>query len=282
MKKNIFLFITIPCLTACATFQQQAFDWRGQNFDSYVLNYGVPSSQYTLQDGNNVYSFKTNCADTNAQEEILIIINSDNVIQEISRTAACPAVPPPPMPAPKPHYVARHIEPQPMPHAHTPKPHEHAKDKPAPKPQREVKPIPAPTPAPAPQKPAQDIPAPKPQPAQDTPAPKPQPAQEKPAPKPQEKEVAPKQNLFSNKPLNLSNNIIAKKDPEHKKEISTVVKKESSFSNKLEKSKENNKSILPTPKTNNTQKKDIAKTKTQKTGPLNLENTTKGLQALKR
>lgn len=203
MKKNIFLLLCVTTLSACATFQQQAFDWRGQNFDSYVLNYGVPSSQYTLQDGNNVYSFKTNCPDTNAQEEVLIIINSDNVIEEISRTAACPKVyyEPAPMPAPEPHYTTKHIDtpaPKPAPAKAEPKPQE----KPAQKPQ--VKPESKPQEQnviPQPQKPVQDKPAHKPQEQNVTPQPQ-QPAQEKPAPKPQAQTPSYEQNTkqVANKP----------------------------------------------------------------------------------
>ena len=189
MKKNIFLLLSITSLTACATFQQQqAFDWRGQNFDNYVLTYGVPTSQYTLQNGDNVYSFKTNCPDTNAQEELLITINTDNVIENVSLTAACPYVRPEPV---QEIYITKYIEtpePRPMPREKvSPKP------QPAPKPHKEVKPAPtpAPAPAPAPQKPTKPEVAPKPQPVQDKPAQKPQeqtapqkPTQDKPAQKP--------------------------------------------------------------------------------------------------
>lgn len=203
MKKNIFLLLCVTTLSACATFQQQAFDWRGQNFDSYVLNYGVPSSQYTLQDGNNVYSFKTNCPDTNAQEEVLIIINSDNVIQEISRTAACPRVyyEPAPMPVPQEHYTTRHIDTPPQKPAQV-KPEPKPLEKPAPKPQ--VKPEPRPqgqNVAPQQQKPVQDKPAPKPQEQNVNPQLQ-KPVQDKPAPKPQEQTTSYAQNTkpIENKP----------------------------------------------------------------------------------
>lgn len=203
MKKNIFLLLCVTTLSACATFQQQAFDWRGQNFDSYVLNYGVPSSQYTLQDGNNVYSFKTNCPDTNAQEEVLIIINSDNVIQEISRTAACPRVyyEPAPMPVPQEHYTTRHIDTPPQKPAQV-KPEPKPLEKPAPKPQ--VKPEPRPqgqNVAPQQQKPVQDKPAPKPQEQNVNPQLQ-NPVQDKPAPKPQEQTTSYTQNTkpIENKP----------------------------------------------------------------------------------
>ncbi len=170
MKKTIFLLLSISTLTACATFQPQpAFDWRGQNFDSYILKYGVPTSQYTLQNGNNVYSFKTNCPDTNAQEELLIIITPDNVIQEISRTSSCPTPPPEPI-----YYETGYIAPPP------------AHDKPMPKPKEQVAPKP---------KPAQDKPEPKPQ-AQ-APAPEQKPTPNNLLQKPQGKESSDTKNTLS-------------------------------------------------------------------------------------
>ena len=289
MKKNIFLLLSIPCFTACATFQQQqAFDWRGQNFDNYVLTYGVPTSQYTLQNGDNVYSFKTNCPDTNAQEELLITINTDNVIENVSLTAACPYVRPEPV---QEIYITKYIEtpePRPMPREKiSPKP------QPAPKPHKEVKPAPtpAPAPAPAPQKPTQPQVAPKPQPVQDKPAPKPQeqvvsapqkPTQDKPAQKPQEKlptfaqnDKRPTEKSDNKEKSNIfSNPIIAKNNTEQKTPSATnnsiltkkaekttqSDKKVISFSDAINKPKQESKTAE---KSNNTQKETPkAKTKT--------------------
>ena len=58
MKKQILLMVSILGLCACATWQQQQVDWRGRNFDDYVQSKGVPTSKYSLQNGNTVYSFK--------------------------------------------------------------------------------------------------------------------------------------------------------------------------------------------------------------------------------
>ena len=251
MKKNIFLLLCVTTLSACATFQQQAFDWRGQNFDSYVLNYGVPSSQYTLQDGNNVYSFKTNCPDTNAQEEVLIIINSDNVIEEISRTAACPRVyyEPAPMPAPEPHYTTKHINtpaPKPAPAKAEPKPQE----KPAPKPQVKPESKPQGQATPAPQKPTQDKPAPKPQEQNVTPQPQ-NSVQDKPAPNPQDQ--AQNSKLLTNKPG--QNTKTAEIFSKQTKEIKiTEQKMPESLANK-----KNNIFLAEKKENTNTQKQDISK-----------------------
>ena len=229
MKKNIFLLLSITSLTACATFQQQpAFDWHGQNFDSYVLQYGVPSSRYTLQDGNNVFSFKRNCPQTNTQEEILFTVNTENTIQEIYLTSTCPTVQPPPTVV-QPVYVTKYIE--------TPAP------KPMPKPQAQIAPKP---------KPVQDKPAPKPQ---DKPAPKPQgqvapkpqdkpvadkpkePAKEQPAPKPQDK---------TDKKINQTvnnNQVKEKKETSKKTEVSLTNTKSSKelSGEKTQKAKQNDK-----------------------------------------
>ncbi len=85
MKKHIFLFLGFIGFTACAT-----INWQGQNFDNYVAQYGVPTSFYKMQNGNTSYSYKRNCPDTTAQQELLIIVNSDNIIQQITATASCP------------------------------------------------------------------------------------------------------------------------------------------------------------------------------------------------
>lgn len=257
MKKNIFLLLSITSLTACATFQQQpAFDWHGQNFDSYVLQYGVPSSRYTLQDGNNVFSFKRNCPQTNTQEEILFTVNTENTIQEIYLTSTCPTVQPPPTVV-QPVYVTKYIEtpapksmpkpqvqiapkPKPVQDKPAPKP----QDKPAPKPQGQVAPKPQDKPVADKPKPVQDKPSPKPQ---EQVAPKPQdkpiadkpkePAKEQPAPKPQDK---------TDKKINQTvnnNQVKEKKETSKKTEVSLTNTKSSKelSGEKTQKAKQNDK-----------------------------------------
>ena len=90
MKKQIFLFLSITTLAACASLQP--IDWRGQNFDNYVSSKGVPSSQYTLQNGNTIYSYKTTCQyDPMKTGETLITVGPNNLIVNISNTTACPS-----------------------------------------------------------------------------------------------------------------------------------------------------------------------------------------------
>ena len=91
MKKTIFLLVSMLGLGACASFQQQQVDWRGQNFDRYVLSKGTPTSQYTSQSGATIYSFKKSCEYAPMKTgETLVIVGADNLIQDISTPTKCP------------------------------------------------------------------------------------------------------------------------------------------------------------------------------------------------
>ena len=184
MKKHILLFLGIISLTACATFQQQAFDWRGQNFDDLVVKYGVPTSNYTLQNESVAYSFIKPCQYTQGQEEVVVVVNTDNTIYDISNVSRCSS---PTTEIYYTEYVNQPIYVSGNRHGKTPPPPaRHINPKPAPQPAPKPKPTPAPTPSPAP--------APQPQPA---PAPKPV-AEVKPAPKPTKKENSANKNLGTN------------------------------------------------------------------------------------
>ena len=94
MKKSIFLILGICGLTACAGFQTQRpqqSDWSGQNFDHFVVTYGIPTSQHTLQNGNIAYSFVKQCPYTNGQDEIVVVVNQENIINGVSRVGSCPS-----------------------------------------------------------------------------------------------------------------------------------------------------------------------------------------------
>ena len=176
MKKLSFLFLGIISLTACATFEQQAFNWRGQNFDNLVVKYGVPTSQYTLQDESVAYSFIKPCQYTQGQEEVVVVVNTDNTIYDISNVSRCST------PSTEIYYT-EYITTQPIyvsrnSHGKNPPPSHHVDPKPAPKPKPEPTPAPKPKPTPAPA----PAPAPEPKP---TPAPQPAPAPTpNPTPKP--------------------------------------------------------------------------------------------------
>lgn len=193
MKKIIFLFLGIISLTACATFQQQAFNWRGQNFDDLVVKYGVPTSQYTLQNESVAYSFIKPCQYTQGQEEVVVVVNTDNTIYDISNVSRCST---PSTEIYYTEYVNQPIYVSRNGHGKNPPPARHVAPKPAPAPKQKPTPAPKPkpTPAPAPAPKPKPTPAPTPSPA---PAPKPV-AEVKPAPKPTKKENSANKNLGTN------------------------------------------------------------------------------------
>ena len=89
MKK---FFLILPCvliLSACATFG--TYEPIGYNFDDIVIQYGVPASQYMLQNGDVAYSFVKQCAYTNAREEMLVVVGEDNVVNKVSHITRCPS-----------------------------------------------------------------------------------------------------------------------------------------------------------------------------------------------
>ena len=93
MKKSIIVFLSFCGLTACATFpSQSSVDWRGENFDNYVLKYGVPAAQVALQSGNIAYSYTSPCPDSPNMQETIVMVNQDNTITNITPKSSCPSV----------------------------------------------------------------------------------------------------------------------------------------------------------------------------------------------
>lgn len=85
-------FLLLPCvliLSACATFG--TYEPISYNFDDFVIQYGVPTSQYTLQNGDIAYSFVKQCAYTQAQEEVVVVVGGDNVVNKVSHITRCPS-----------------------------------------------------------------------------------------------------------------------------------------------------------------------------------------------
>jgi len=90
MKRTIIFLLTCSFLTACASLGTST-SLVGQSFDSYIIQKGVPSSQYTLQNGNIAYSYKTVCEyDSSKVGETLVVVGTDNLIQSISTPTRCP------------------------------------------------------------------------------------------------------------------------------------------------------------------------------------------------
>ena len=91
MRKMILLVLGSCSLMACASIQQQpAIDWTGRNFDEYVLRYGVPTTQVSLQSGKTAYSFIKQCSYSPGQEETTVMVNQENIITGTSRKGSCP------------------------------------------------------------------------------------------------------------------------------------------------------------------------------------------------
>lgn len=88
--KNILSFLSLSLLlTGCATLGGTSY--AGQDFDSYVVSHGIPTSQYTLQDGSIAYSFHETCEyDFSRTGETLVIVGTDNLIQSVSTPTRCP------------------------------------------------------------------------------------------------------------------------------------------------------------------------------------------------
>ena len=98
MKRYIVLFIGIILLSACATNRKKTavqqvpeFDWRGKNIEEFIKSKGLPTSQYSLSDGNTAYSFKLDCPYDSKIGEALLIVGEDNLITDISYPIKCTA-----------------------------------------------------------------------------------------------------------------------------------------------------------------------------------------------
>ena len=63
----------------------------GSNFDTYVQNYGVPTSSYTLQNGNTLYFYRSICADRRNWEEYNLEVTPANTVVKKTYVKYCPA-----------------------------------------------------------------------------------------------------------------------------------------------------------------------------------------------
>ena len=62
----------------------------GDNFDTYVQKNGVPINEYTLQNGNKLYSYRTLCADKTNWLEYNIEVSQQNTIIQRKDVKICP------------------------------------------------------------------------------------------------------------------------------------------------------------------------------------------------
>lgn len=84
MKKLLSLS-ALPLLIACASMRTE-----GTNFDAYIQKYGFPKSQYTLKNGNTLYSYKNRCEDKKNWEEYNVEVKPDNIIVQKTYIKTCP------------------------------------------------------------------------------------------------------------------------------------------------------------------------------------------------
>lgn len=84
MKKHLLL-LALPLLAACAAMQIE-----GKNFDTYIQKYGYPKSQYTLKNGNTLYSYKNRCEDKKNWEEYNVEVTPENIIVQKTYIKSCP------------------------------------------------------------------------------------------------------------------------------------------------------------------------------------------------
>jgi len=99
--KNIFLLLLLSCwVTACASSghvapkksaARKVDEYIGKNFDEYVMKKGVPSSQYTLQNGNTIYSIRESCGCCYyvGYKEKNVTVDSQRIIRHISTKDVC-------------------------------------------------------------------------------------------------------------------------------------------------------------------------------------------------
>ena len=65
-------------------------DIQGESFDDYVQKYGVPVNEYTLKNGNKLYSYKNLCPDKKNWLEYNIEVGQQNKIVQRKDIKVCP------------------------------------------------------------------------------------------------------------------------------------------------------------------------------------------------
>lgn len=94
MKKYLFILPALCLIVGCGFFNTlDELCGIGSNFDEYVINHGMPTSQYQMQDGTMMYSYKTPCPHSNQYEETVIKVDTNNIVQSINKTHYCPTNP---------------------------------------------------------------------------------------------------------------------------------------------------------------------------------------------
>ena len=82
--KKLLVLCALPLLIACAGIQTTE-----TNFDAYIQKYGFPKSQYTLKNGNTLYSYKNRCEDKKNWEEYNVEVKPSNIIVQKTYIKTC-------------------------------------------------------------------------------------------------------------------------------------------------------------------------------------------------
>lgn len=98
MKKCVILLMSILLISACASARKKnvvqkppEIDWHGKHIEEFIKSKGLPTSQYSLSDGQTAYSFKIDCQYDAKIGEALVIVGKDKLITDISYPIKCPA-----------------------------------------------------------------------------------------------------------------------------------------------------------------------------------------------
>ena len=93
MNKTMILFCLFACcLSACSamtTIGENMIAYQ-KNFDNYVREHGAPTSQYTLQTGDTLYTFIRPCSNSQGYEENQITVDPNNQIIKRENKHSCP------------------------------------------------------------------------------------------------------------------------------------------------------------------------------------------------
>lgn len=101
--KNIIaalsLSLSVFCLSACSALKTTGAVLLGvmmaansvqNDFDRYVEKNGAPTSHYTLQTGETIYTFIRPCNNSQEYEEKQVKVDTDNVIIREQTIRSCP------------------------------------------------------------------------------------------------------------------------------------------------------------------------------------------------
>jgi len=86
-----FTFCVCKCPQKNVVQRAPEIDWRGKHLEEFIKSKGLPTSQYSLTDGQTAYSFKIDCPYDAKIGEALVIAGEDKLITDISYPIKCTA-----------------------------------------------------------------------------------------------------------------------------------------------------------------------------------------------